>query len=260
MHRSRLAGFIIDCRTDDLDGAAEFWSRALGMRRNPPEPDQPHYVTLDARARDLYVEVQKVAHESRVHLDIEADDLEAEAARLERLGARRVGNVRTWIIMEAPTGQRFCIVRGNRRRVAEDGNRWNGGEPGEAPKPVIAAPPGATGTASLAVGPDHLASRLKDVTLPPVLATPVMIMLMENAALNALRPYLGAGRTAVGTRVEIRHLAAVPPGRTVTATAAVTAVEGRRITFAVEAREGERLIGAGLHERVVVELPPAPAT
>ncbi len=262
MHRSRLAGFIIDCRTSDLDGAVEFWSQALGMRRAlQQDPDQPHYVTLDAGSRDLYVEVQKVAHESRVHLDIEADDLEAEAARLERLGARRIGNVRTWIVMEAPTGQRFCIVRGNRQRVAEDGNRWNGPEPAEAPKkPVIAAPPGAAGTASLTVGPDHLASRLKDVTLPPVLATPVMIMLMENAALNALHPYFAAGQTAVGTRIDVRHLAAAPPGRTVTATAAVTAVEGRRVTFAIEARDGERLIGAGLHERLVVDLPRPPAT
>ena len=112
MHRSRLAGFIIDCRTDDLDGAVGFWSRALGMPRKPQQDaDQPNYVTLDAGGRDLYMEVQKVDHDSRVHLDIEATDIEAEVARLEKLGARRVANIRTWVVMEAPTGQRFCVGR-----------------------------------------------------------------------------------------------------------------------------------------------------
>lgn len=255
MHRSRLAGFIIDCRTDDLEGATAFWSQALGMPPKPKQdPTQPTYVTLEAGQRDLYMEVQKVEHDSRIHLDIEADDSEAEVARLEKLGARRLANVRSWVVMEAPTGQRFCVVRGNRERIAAAGNRW--GERAEAApaKPAIAVPVGTVGTAGLTVGPEHLASRLKDVTLPPVLATPVMIMLMENAALNALRPYFTAGETAVGTHLDIRHLAATPVGRTVTATAKVTEVEGRRITFAVEAHDGERQIGLGAHERIVVDL------
>lgn len=108
MHRSRLAGFIIDCKTRDLEGAARFWSAALGMAERPVEP---RYVPLDASARDMVIEVQRVEHESRVHLDIEADDIDAEAARIEALGARRVQKVKTWWLMEAPTGQRFCIVR-----------------------------------------------------------------------------------------------------------------------------------------------------
>src|SRR5258707_14005821 len=74
-------------------------------------------------------------------------------------------------------------------------------------------PVGAMGSFSLVVMPDHLASRFKDMTLPPVLATPVMIMVMENAALNAIKPYLGAGESALGTRVDVRHLAATPAGR-----------------------------------------------
>ncbi|MGH6930967.1 MAG: VOC family protein, partial [Dongiaceae bacterium] len=106
MHRSRLAGFIIDCRTDDLEGAVAFWSAALGMPRKQQDPEQPNYVTLDADRRDLYLEVQQVDHESRVHLDIAADDIEAEVARLETLGAQRLAKVRTWVVMEAPTGQR----------------------------------------------------------------------------------------------------------------------------------------------------------
>jgi predicted thioesterase/predicted enzyme related to lactoylglutathione lyase len=254
MHRSRLAGFIIDCRTDDLDAAAEFWSRALGMRRSSrQDPTQPIYVTFDGAARDLHIEVQKVDHESRVHLDIEADDIEAEVARLERLGARRIGPVKGWVVMEAPTGQRFCVVRG-KERLAAMGNRWEGDADIPPPKPAIAAPIGTEGSASLTVAPEHLANRLKDVILPPVLATPVMIMLMENAALNALRPYFAPGETAVGTRVDVCHLVATPLGRTVSAKARVTSVEGRRIAFAVEAHDGERLIGTGVHERALIRV------
>jgi predicted thioesterase len=215
-------------------------------------------VTLEAGSRDLYMEVQKVEHDSRVHLDIEADDIEAEVARLERLGARRVANIRTWVVMEAPTGQRFCIVRGNRERVSAVGNRWEGADPVAPAEPAIAVPPGTVGTASLTVTAEHLANRLKDLMLPPVLATPMMILLMENAALNALRPYLAAGETAVGAHVDVRHLAATPPGRTVTAKATVLGVAGRRVTFAVEANDGERLIGAGTHERSVVQLERVP--
>jgi fluoroacetyl-CoA thioesterase len=254
MHRSRLAGFIIDCRTDDLDAAARFWGQALGMRRSAKQdPTQPSYVTFDASARDLHIEVQKVDHDSRVHLDIEADDIQAEVARLEKLGARRIGPVKTWVVMEAPTGQRFCVVRG-KERLAATGNRWEGDAEAAPPKPALSTPIGTEGSASLTVAPEHLANRLKDVILPPVLATPVMIMLMENAALNALRPNFAPGETAVGTRIDVRHLAATPLGRTVTAKARVTSVDGRRIEFAVEAHDGERLIGAGTHERILVRL------
>ena len=74
-------------------------------------------------------------------------------------------------------------------------------------------PLGAKGSFSLLVQPEHLADRFKDATLPPVLATPVMIMVMENAALNAIRAYLDPGESAVGTAVNVRHLAATPVGR-----------------------------------------------
>jgi hypothetical protein len=109
MHRSRLAGFIIDCKTDDLATSADFWSAALGMTSLGQEGEA--YIRLDASERDLVVEVQSVRHDSRVHLDIEADDVDAEAARLEKLGARRVVKTKTWWVMEAPSGQRFCVVR-----------------------------------------------------------------------------------------------------------------------------------------------------
>jgi predicted thioesterase len=115
-------------------------------------------------------------------------------------------------------------------------------------------PPGTQGTFSLVVAPDHLANRFKDAMLPPVLATPVMIMIMENAALNALKPYFDAGEAALGTRVDIRHLAATPVGHTVTGTAVVTKVDGRRIEFTVEAKDGDELIGDGTHERALINL------
>ncbi len=109
MHKSRLAGFIVDCETSDLPSAARFWSGALGL--DALGEDGPSYVRLDGTSRDMVIEVQQVSHPSRVHLDIEADDVEAEVARLEQLGARRVAQVKTWWVMEAPTGQRFCVVR-----------------------------------------------------------------------------------------------------------------------------------------------------
>jgi fluoroacetyl-CoA thioesterase len=117
-----------------------------------------------------------------------------------------------------------------------------------------AIPLGARGSFNLLVTPDHLANRFKDATLPPVLATPVMIMVMENAALNAIKPFLGAGESALGTRVDVRHLAATPAGRRVTGEAEVTRVDGRRIEFTIRARDGDEEIGIGTHERMVIDL------
>jgi hypothetical protein len=123
MHRSRLAGFIIDCDTDDLDAAAEFWGAALGFAPKEPSRDGV-YVELATPAREPYFEVQRVDHPSRVHLDIEADDIEAEVLRLERLGARRIVRVRDWWVLEAPTGQRFCVVPPASSHFAETANEW----------------------------------------------------------------------------------------------------------------------------------------
>jgi len=126
MHKSRLAGFIIDCKTDDLDAAADFWSAALGIKRRAEDsPPKTNYVHLEqSDPNDLHVEVQQVGHESRVHLDIESDDIEAEVARLEKLGAKRVKKIETWVVMEAPTGQRFCVVRPQRPDFAQAANVW----------------------------------------------------------------------------------------------------------------------------------------
>jgi fluoroacetyl-CoA thioesterase len=108
-----------------------------------------------------------------------------------------------------------------------------------------AIPLGAKGSFNLLVQPEHLANRFKDAMLPPVFATPVMIMVMENAALNAIKGYLDPGESAVGTAVNVRHLAATPVGRQVTGEAEVIKVDGRQIEFTVRATEGGRRSAPG---------------
>jgi hypothetical protein len=120
-HKSRLCAIGIDCQDADLDTAAAFWSAALGR---PVDATEGNYASLVDRANQPAVFVQKVSHPSRVHLDIEADDVEAEVARLEVLGARRLEQVSTWWVMESPTGQRFCVVRPQRGPLGDDANRW----------------------------------------------------------------------------------------------------------------------------------------
>ena len=115
-------------------------------------------------------------------------------------------------------------------------------------------PLGTTGTSALRVRPEHLANRFKDAMLPQTLATPVMILIMENAALNAIKPFLDAGESAVGIAVDVKHLAATPVGRNVSATAEVVGVDGKRIDFKVSASDGKEEIGTGSHQRIVIDL------
>ncbi|MBF6024975.1 VOC family protein [Lysobacter niastensis] len=126
-HRSRFAGFIIDCNTDDLDAAADFWSQALGMTIADRDAgdDTAQYQLFGNTPADLQIEVQKVDHPSRVHLDIEADDIDAEAARLEKLGAKKIAFVKRWWVMEAPTGQRFCVVLMRHPERGVPPHRWD---------------------------------------------------------------------------------------------------------------------------------------
>src|SRR5262245_23053795 len=112
MHRSRLCALLIDCQTSDIDEAARFWSQALGRAIDyDHEGTRGNYRMLETPPDEPIVQLQRVEHESRVHLDIESDDIPAEVARLEKLGARVVNRLERWIVMEAPTGQRFCVVR-----------------------------------------------------------------------------------------------------------------------------------------------------
>jgi len=126
-HRSRLAGFIIDCENAELDPAARFWSEALGLAvLDPDEGGEGRYARLDGSRHGLAIEVQRVEHASRVHLDIETDDIEAEVARLIALGASEHSRPphRRWVVMQAPTGQRFCVIRDVAGSLDRGSTRW----------------------------------------------------------------------------------------------------------------------------------------
>jgi len=113
--------------------------------------------------------------------------------------------------------------------------------------------PGLQGRADLLVGEEHTAPRVGSGRVH-VLATPVMINLIEAAALEAVEKLLPPGRQSLGTLLNVRHIAATPVGMRVTASAEVLAIEGRTIRFRVEARDERELIGDGTHERVVVNV------
>jgi len=126
MHHSRLCAVLIDCQVGDIDAAAGFWAEALGR---PVDPDHPGtrgpYRMLETPPDEPIVQIQRVGHESRVHIDIETDDIPAEVARLERLGALVVDRLERWVVMQAPSGQRFCVVRVQRPGFPKNANRWD---------------------------------------------------------------------------------------------------------------------------------------
>jgi hypothetical protein len=116
---------LIDCNVDDVGAAARFWAEALGR---PVDPDHPgtrdDYVMLETPADEISVQIQRVDHESRMHLDIETDDIPAEVARLEKLGAVVDRRLERWVVMRAPSGQRFCIVRVQRGGWPSGATEW----------------------------------------------------------------------------------------------------------------------------------------
>lgn len=126
MHHSRLCAVLIDCNVADVDAAARFWADALGRPVDLNHPgSRDAYRMLETPPDEPIVQIQQVEHESRVHLDIECDDIPAEVARLEKLGAKVVNRLERWVVMEAPTGQRFCIVRVQRPGFPKNANRWD---------------------------------------------------------------------------------------------------------------------------------------
>ena len=126
MHHSRLCAVLIDCRTANIDEAARFWAEALGRPVDPGHPGtRGNYRMLATPPDEPLVQIQRVDHESRVHLDIETDDIEAEVARLTKLGASVVERLPRWVVMQAPTGQRFCVVRIQRPGFPKNANRWD---------------------------------------------------------------------------------------------------------------------------------------
>jgi predicted enzyme related to lactoylglutathione lyase len=126
MHRSRINGILIDCEVEDIEAAAQFWAEALGR---PIDADHPGtrgpYVMLETPPGEISVQIQRVDHESRVHIDIETNDIPAEIARLEKLGATVDTRMERWVVMQAPSGQRFCIVRVQRDGFEGDANSWD---------------------------------------------------------------------------------------------------------------------------------------
>jgi hypothetical protein len=123
MHKSRLCAFVIDSSTG-ASAAADFWSRALGRPVKPTEDPADTYRELTTDADEPMVLIQQLAEPAAIHLDIETDNLDAEVARLEALGARRVAFRKRWWVMEAPTGQRFCVVNPQRGPLGDDANEW----------------------------------------------------------------------------------------------------------------------------------------
>ncbi|HEU4809160.1 MAG TPA: VOC family protein [Sphingomicrobium sp.] len=125
MHRSRINGILIDCNVEDIEAAARFWAEALGRPIDPGHPGtRGNYVMLETPPGEWSVQVQRVDHESRVHLDIETDDIAAEVARLEKLGATVDTRMERWVVMRAPSGQRFCVVRVQRDGFENNANSW----------------------------------------------------------------------------------------------------------------------------------------
>jgi len=117
---------------------------------------------------------------------------------------------------------------------------------------MSALEPGLTGRVAWQVTPEMTASRIGS-GLVAVFSTPMLVGLMETAAVSALEGRLDAGITSVGTRIDVQHLAATPVGATVRASATLTRVDGRRLTFAIEAWDDVELIGRATHERVLVD-------
>jgi catechol 2,3-dioxygenase-like lactoylglutathione lyase family enzyme len=125
MHRSRLCALLIDCNTPDIDQAAHFWANALGRAVDRDHPGtRGNYCMLVTPPDEPIVQLQRVEHESRVHIDIETDDIAAEVARLEALGAAVVSRLERWVVMQAPTGQRFCVVRVQRPGFPKNAAEW----------------------------------------------------------------------------------------------------------------------------------------
>jgi hypothetical protein len=126
MHHSRLCALLIDCNTADVDDAAQFWSQALGRAVDSDHAgSRGNYRMLATPPDEPIVQIQRVDHESHVHIDIETDNIPAEVARLETLGARVVDRLERWVVMLAPTGQRFCVVRVQRPGLPKNANRWD---------------------------------------------------------------------------------------------------------------------------------------
>lgn len=126
MHRSRLGNIVIDCQTDNLLSDAQFWSAALGYPLPKDLDATSNFIQLVTPPGDVQIIIQRVRHEARAHLDIETDSKELEIARLEGLGATVVSHHDGWVVMQAPTGHRFCVGNPYRGGFDRGANIWEG--------------------------------------------------------------------------------------------------------------------------------------
>ena len=126
MHHSRLCSILLDCSAPTMEAGVRFWQQALGVTARDADASASPYVTLAGGAGGLELSLQRVHDASRVHLDIETDNVEAEVQRLEQLGARRKASIQTWWVMEDPCGHLFCVVPAHSDAFAAQAQVWDG--------------------------------------------------------------------------------------------------------------------------------------
>ena len=124
MHKSRLGNIVIDCQTNDLLSEAQFWSAALGYPLPKDLDTKSNFIQLVTPPGEVQVIIQRVNHEARAHLDIETDSVDSEVGRLERLGAVVVSHNDGWVVMQAPSGHRFCVGSPYRGGFDLGANKW----------------------------------------------------------------------------------------------------------------------------------------
>ena len=127
MHRSRLPNLVIDCLDEHFEDCVAFWARAFGA----PVPNKPRagqrYVTLKTRPGDPEVLLQRVDSDPGVHLDFETDSVVKESARMEAAGASRKYKIKTWQVMQDPSGNAFCIIRKQHPQLLQRMPAWPSG-------------------------------------------------------------------------------------------------------------------------------------
>lgn len=124
MHRSRLSTLMIDCGEDEFEACIDFWSGALGLKPARRPAANQRYLTLGKIEGPLFVRLQRVPKEPGYHLDIEADDVGGEVARLETHGGHRKYRIKRWWVMEDPSGNAFCVIRPESEKFPRGANRW----------------------------------------------------------------------------------------------------------------------------------------
>ena len=123
-HHSRVSTLMIDCLADRFEESIAFWTKALGLAKPRRPANNQKYLTLGRLDGPLFVRLQKVDIDPGYHLDIESDDINAEADRLEAAGAHRKYRIKRWWVLEDPSGNAFCVIRPESEGFPEGARRW----------------------------------------------------------------------------------------------------------------------------------------